>query len=175
MKTQISRFSLVPLARHCAVSHPKVGLGLQRDTKQKVTFGSSIRASHFWSRLLILSYTVLFNKQSITTDIISLLFTKICYEIKHGRHCSHFIGKETEHEKRKVTCSRSTRKYLKGLDEDDQRRDRHRNPRIRVSKIGEWWSVSHEDQPDQTKARGQGTPERSPNWNDKLFCMFDHW
>ena len=93
--------------------------------------------------------------------------------------CSHFTDKEIEHERSKVTCSRSTRKYLKKLDEDNQRRDSHRNPRIRISKIegGDMSAMLPDWRVTRHKSKREGDSRKKPQENNKteminyLVCL----
>lgn len=56
-----------------------------------------------------------------------------------------------------LTCSRPTRRQLKELDGGNQRRDRHRNPRTRVSNTEEWqhWRAASL-QSNQTRQKQEG-------------------
>ena len=80
-----------------------------------------------------------------------------------------------------LTCSRPMRRYLKNLDGGNQRRDRHRNPRIRISNAEEVarWQLCCQSggQPDQIKARGVGLQKKAPrkkNQNNESPDIFDH-
>lgn len=141
---------------HCP--SPK-SLLFQRDSQQKVPFGSTVIASHSWSRLLILShhYIILYWTWQVTKCDQRHYLIALHKETSrdNARKALFSIHQWRSQEwKKSVDLLKVNKKVLEWVSGNNKRRNKHKNQRIqhwRVAKCQVCFWI--EKQPDQTEAR----------------------